>query len=264
MIHIENLQFSYSKKKEVFKSLNLDIETGGITGILGANGVGKTTLLKLMTGQMFQQGGSINVLGEKPQDRLPRFLENVYYVPDEIFFPPMKGDRFVKLYSQFYPKFDKECFDRLAEEFEVSTSDKLNKMSLGQKKKFIISFALATKCQLLVFDEPTNGMDIPAKNVFRKVTASLLNDNQLMLISTHQVADIKNLIDRIVLIDKGEVKLNDTTWNISQKYAFVTTDTDEGAIYAEEAPGGYRAVVQANGQQTEIDLELLFNARKNL
>ena len=264
MIHVQDLNFSYSKKKTVFNGMNLDIDGGGIVGILGPNGAGKTTLLKLLTGLMFPKQGTMKVLGDTPGDRLPRFLEEIYYVPDEFMIPAMKGSRFAELYKPFYPRFDEDRFNNLLTDFEVDGSEKLNKMSLGQKKKFMVAFALSTNCRLLVFDEPTNGMDIPAKNVFRKVTASCLNDNQLMLISTHQVADISRLIDRVVIVDKGEILLNDTTWDICQKYAFVTTGKPEGAFYAEEAPGGYRAVVPANGEQTEIDLELLFNARKNL
>ena len=264
MIHVENLTFSYSKKKTVFNGLNLDIPTGGIAGILGPNGAGKTTLLKLLTGLMFPKSGTINVMGDTPGDRLPRFLEELYYVPDEFMIPAIRGKRFAELYKPFYPRFDSAQFDRLLTDFEVETDEKLNKMSLGQKKKFMVAFALATNCRLLVFDEPTNGMDIPAKNVFRKVAAGSLHDDQLMLISTHQVADISRLIDRVLIIDRGQVLLNSTTWDISQRYAFVTTGSAAGALYAEEAPGGFRAVVPANGEQTEIDLELLFNARKNL
>ena len=264
MIHIKDLNFSYSKKKSVFRNLNIDIDGGGITGILGPNGAGKTTLLKLLTGLMFPQSGTIKVLGDTPGDRLPRFLEELYYVPDEFMLPAMKGSRFAELYKPFYPRFDEVRFGQLLEDFEVDATEKLNKMSLGQKKKFMVAFALATNCRLLVFDEPTNGMDITAKNNFRKIVAGSLRDDQLVLISTHQVADISRLIDRVVIVDRGVVLLNDTTWNISQRYAFVTTPTPDGAIYAEEAPGGYRAIVPANGQQTDIDLELLFFARKNL
>ena len=264
MIHVKDLNFSYSKKKTVFNGMNLDIDGGGIVGILGPNGAGKTTLLKLLTGLMFPKQGTIKVLGDTPGDRLPRFLEELYYVPDEFMIPAIKGSRFAELYKPFYPRFDSAQFDRLLTDFEVETDEKLNKMSLGQKKKFMVAFALATNCRLLVFDEPTNGMDIPAKNVFRKVAAGSLRDDQLMLISTHQVADISRLIDRVLIIDRGQVLLNSTTWDISQRYAFVTTGSAAGALYAEEAPGGFRAVVPANEEQTEIDLELLFNARKNL
>lgn len=265
MIHVENLTFSYSKKKTVFNGLNLDIPTGGIAGILGPNGAGKTTLLKLLTGLMFPKAGTINVMGDTPGDRLPRFLEELYFVPDELMIPGISGKRFAELYNPFYPRFDSAQFDRLLTDFEVQPGDKLNKMSLGQKKKFMVAFALATNCRLLVFDEPTNGMDLDAKKYFKKAITSMTTEEQLVLISTHQVADINTVIDRVVILDEGNIMLNKTIWNISQEYAFVTTAAKpNGAIYAEEAPGGFRAVVPASGEQTEIDLELLFFARKNL
>ena len=265
MIKIDNLMFSYSKKKALFDNLNLEIDGGGIVGLLGLNGAGKTTLIKLLCGFMFPKSGTIDILGFTPSKRYADFYANIYYIPDELNLPSLSGLKFVELYKPFYKDFDQAKFDRLVQNFEIDVTAKLSRMSLGQKKKFIVSFALATNSRIMFFDEPTNGLVIPAKKYFKKAIVSETTEQQLILISTHQVADINNIIDRVVILDDGRVVLNKTLWDITQQYAFVTTDSPQGAgaIYAEEAAGGYRAVVPANGQQTEVDLELLFSALTN-
>ena len=172
----------------------------------------------------------------------------------------MSAQSFLNTYKPFYKDFDQDRFDRMMQNFNMDNNMKLRNMSLGQKKKFFLSLALSTNCKVILLDEPTNGLDIPAKKYFKKAITSETSENQLVLISTHQVADINNVIDRVVLLNNGQITLNKTLWDISQQYAFVTTDKPDGAIYAEEAAGGYRAMVAANGVQTDIDLELLFTA----
>jgi ABC-2 type transport system ATP-binding protein len=136
------------------------------------------------------------------------------------------------------------------------------KLSLGQKKKSIIAFALSTRCRLLVLDEPTNGLDIPSKGLFWKILASSLDDNQLVIISTHQVKDVENLIDKILILDNGQVIFQQTMQEIAGKVCFVNGNTEDArdAIYSEAVPGGYRMMMPNGYAETEIDIEILFNA----
>ena len=217
MIHVENLTFSYSKKKTVFNGLNLDIPTGGIAGILGPNGAGKTTLLKLLTGLMFPKAGTISVMGDTPGDRLPRFLEELYYVPDEFMIPAIRGKRFAELYKPFYPRFDSAQFDRLLTDFEVETDEKLNKMSLGQKKKFMVAFALATNCRLLVFDEPTNGLDVITARVVTDFLKELRDRGKTVIVSTHIFSLVEKICDRAGIIIDGEMILCDSIANLTKE-----------------------------------------------
>jgi ABC-2 type transport system ATP-binding protein len=152
--------------------------------------------------------------------------------------------------------------DRLLEEFELPIGNNLQRLSLGQKKKFLIAFALSTRCRLLVLDEPTNGLDIPSKSLFRKVLAGSLDENQLVIISTHQVKDVENLIDTIIILDNGKVIFQQTMEEISNKVCFINGSSDDTkeAIYSEAVPGGYRLMTQKIDEETEIDIELLFNA----
>ncbi len=264
MIHIKNLNFNYSKKQQpLFNELDCDLHAGSIVGLLGKNGAGKTTLLKLMIGLLFPSNGQVKVNGYVPENRQPSFLEDIFFVSEEFYIPGISIKHFVRANSGFYPRFDKELLDKLISDFELPETTSLQKLSYGQKKKFLISFALATKCRLLVLDEPTNGLDIPSKSIFRKVMAGSLDEDQLVIISTHQVKDVENLIDRILMLDKGKFIMQKDLFDISSKLNFSTTSAvdSEEVLYSEMIPGGYRVITpQLNGHSSSVDIELLFNA----
>ncbi len=265
MIQINDLDFTYSRQKGLFNGLSLHLEPGSITGLLGKNGAGKTTLLKLMTGLLHSNSGVISILGHDPKNREVSMLNDVFLVPEEFYFPSISIQEYVKAFAPFYPRFDQALFVRILEEFELMAENNLQKHSHGQKKKFLIAFALSTRCRLLVLDEPTNGLDIPSKSLFRKILAGSLDEDQLVIISTHQVKDVENLIDKILILDDGKMIFHQTIAEISQKVCFVSgASTDmEGAIYGEAVPGGYRMIVQKDHAETEVDIELLFNAVTN-
>jgi len=260
-IKINNLTYAYPKQAPIYKNLSLELAEGSITGLLGKNGAGKTTLLKLMSGLMRPQEGSISANGITPGRRLPELLEDIYFVPEEFFFPTVTMHDYVKAHRIFYPKFDNEAMYKTLAEFDLDPDKKLTKISHGQKKKFIISFALATNCSLLILDEPTNGLDIPSKALFRKILAGSLSDNQLVVISTHQVKDVENLIDTLVMVDKGEIAFKATVEELVSQYQFVSgTGNNEGALYSEPVPGGYKSILPRTESYSELDIELLFNA----
>ncbi len=265
MVHIENLSFSYSKKEKLYEDLNLDLKKGSIVGLLGKNGAGKSTLLRLMGGLLNPESGNLKIMNHEPAKRKPAFLQDVFFVPEELSIPGITIKNYIKALSPLYPNFDNGKMENLLSEFELSATQNLKQMSYGQKKKFIIAFALATNCQLLIMDEPTNGLDIPSKSLFRKVLAGALSDEQLVIISTHQVKDVENLIDRIILIDNGKFIFNNDLINISDNYSFCTISELNGDqyLYKEVAPGGYKVIKPYNANNTPIDIELLFNAITN-
>lgn len=266
MITIKNLDFTYSKKQnQLFRDLNCHLEAGSIAGLLGKNGSGKTTLLKLMVGLLFPTDGDVEVNGFEPGTRKPSFLSDLYFVSEEFYVPAISVSEYVKANSIFYPKFNHDLFLKLIGDFELPNEGNLQKFSYGQKKKFIISFALATKSRLLVLDEPTNGLDIPSKGIFRKVLAGSLSEDQLVIISTHQVKDVENLIDRILLLEDGKFIMQKDLYEISSKLNFTFSSTQDGGeiLYSEIIPGGYKVITpQANGE-SPVDIELLFNAITN-
>ena len=264
MIELKNMSFGYNSKKLLYKNLSLSLQTGKIYGLLGRNGAGKSTLLKNMIGLLFPLSGSINVNGFTPKKRLPSFLQTIYFIPEEVYVPSLTIDRYVSLFAPFYPKFSKAQFISHLEQLQVKTDDKLNTLSFGQQKKFVIAFGMACNTQVLLLDEPTNGLDIPSKKLFRKLIAAEMNDDRIIFISTHQIRDLDNLIDQVVIVDEGELLLNETVASISEKLLFVTVDEIDGAdevLYSEESLKGI-SIVTANKKtaETKVNLEHLFNA----
>lgn len=264
MIHIQNLTFRYKKQEALFTDLSFQQANGSIVGLLGKNGAGKSTLLQLISGLLRPQMGELSINGFKPFDRLPDFLADIYMVSEEFSFPSITIGLCIKATAPLYPKFDYKKMHHILQEFELDTKKNLNKLSHGQRKKFLIAFALSTNCSLLILDEPTNGLDIPSKSLFRKILVSSVSEEQLVLISTHQVKDIETIIDTIVVLDQGKIVYNETVLNISQQWQFKTVASLSGfemPVYQEKCLGGYRIITPANTtEETEIDIELLFNA----
>jgi ABC-2 type transport system ATP-binding protein len=267
MVTINELKFSYSKKQQpLFQDLTCELRPGSIVGLLGKNGAGKTSLLKLMIGLLRPTDGSVRVMGHQPSEREPSLLRDIYFLPEEFYQPGISIRNYVKANSGFYPRFDTELLHRLIGDFELPENKRLNQLSYGQKKKFLISFALSTKCRLLVLDEPTNGLDIPSKGIFRRVMAGSLDDDQLVIISTHQVRDVENLIDRVLMLENGRFIMQKNIYEISSKLHFATTsspDDDENILYREAVPGGYKVITPQTNGESSVDIELLFNAISN-
>jgi len=264
MINLQNIQFGYRRKQPLFDDLNLQIPAGNIYGLLGRNGAGKTSLLKLMSGLLFPKAGSIEVLGHTPKDRLPAFLSDIYFIPEELHIPNMSITTYEKLYAPFYPKFDSGQFHQYLQDFELSPDKKLTGLSYGQKKKVITGFGLATNSRLLILDEPTNGLDIPSKSLFQKLLAGAINNDRTFIISTHQVRDMGSLMDPIIILDNGKIIFQQALEAITQRLTFELSHSlaePEDALYSERVPGGHLAIYENKmGEETDVDIEVLFNA----
>jgi ABC-2 type transport system ATP-binding protein len=261
MITLKELSFSYSRKKEVLDRINLEVGSGHICGLLGKNGEGKTTLLNLLSGQIFPDQGSCLVLEEIPSERNTRFLQQIFLLPEEISMPEVTAIEYIKMYAAFYPTFRDDICKACVESFEINLSDRLSKMSQGQRKKVAITLALAAHTPLLLMDEPTNGLDIPSKATFRRLVASLIDDNQTVIISTHQVRDLESLIDTVLILDQRQILLNKTLNEIGEKLYFGPLLPEEKALYSEPTSQGTIGVTARDGkEETAVSLELLFNA----
>lgn len=267
MIQLEHLSFSYDSKRPLFDQLHLDLPSGNIYGLLGKNGAGKSTLLKLIAGLLFPERGEVAVVGFRPKDRNPRFLREIYFITEEIYLPALTKDQYVRLYSPFYPRFDHRLFEAYIREFKLPTEQKLTSLSFGQKKKFLLSFGLATDCKLLILDEPTNGLDIPSKSQFRKVLANAIHENRTFIISTHQVRDMENLIDPIIILDEGQVVFCQGYEEVSKKLSISKQSelvNKDKVLYYEPCLGGYTVVRENTSmEESKINLETLFNAVVN-
>ncbi len=261
MIEIKDLAFSYGKVP-VLKSINTRLEEGRIYGLLGENGVGKTTLLTLLCGLKKVCGGRIITDGEDPFDRTPSLLEKQYYLPDEVPSLPFKAGEFAKTQGQFWPEYDHSKFLQIMDEFENDPAKKMSQMSAGQLKKTFISFALASGTKYLFMDEPTNGLDIPSKTQFRGAIMKYTREDSTIVISTHQVRDLENIIDPVIILDRQDVLLNASIEEITEKLYFDYGSTlHEGSLFSEQLPGGFIQVrLNESGEDSKVNIEALFNA----
>lgn len=261
MIEIKDLAFSYGKTP-ILKSITTTLEEGRIYGLLGENGVGKTTLLTLLCGLKKVCSGSITTDGENPFDRTPTLLQNQFYLPDEVLPVAMKAECFAKERGAFWPDYDHSKFHEIMKEFENDPAKKMNQMSAGQLKKTYISLALACGCKYIFMDEPTNGLDIPSKTQFRSAIMKYTSDDSTIVISTHQVRDLENIIDPIIILDRQDVLLNATVEEITSKLYFdYGTQLHPESLYSEQLPGGFIQVYpNTTGEDSKINVEALFNA----
>ena len=267
MITIDNLAFSYGNKP-VLNNISLRLETGKIYGLLGENGVGKTTLLTLICGLKKAQSGSIDCDGIDPYSRNPEFLAQVFYLPDEVAPVPSTAISWAKSLGPFWPNFKLENFSAAMKDFEMDETMKMHKMSAGQLKKTYISFALACGTSYILMDEPTNGLDIPSKSLFRRVIARHMTPDRTLIISTHQVHDVESLLDHVVILDHSEVLLDASISDICQHYRFEQRPTnadDSDVVYAEPNLQGCAVIAhrEEGMAETPVDLELLFDGAIN-
>ena len=265
MVNVQNVTFSYTKRAELLSNLSLALETGRIHGLLGKNGEGKSTLLKLISGLDFPKSGSIETMGFNPIKRNPDMLQEIFFLPEELPQLTLSIANYENVYAPFYPNFSTEQFNAYLKEFDITDKTlKLNKLSHGQKKKVFIAFGLATNTKLLLMDEPTNGLDIPSKGQFRRMVASAIDENRCLIISTHQVHDLDSLIDSIIVMEKHEIVFNQPIENITKKLFFRVADRnekDENVIYSEDTLRGlYQVCENTTGEESKLDIELLFNA----
>ena len=264
MLKVEDMAFSYRRNEYLLNKVNFEITPGGVYGLLGKNGSGKSTLLYLMTGLMFPQIGNITINGIAARKRAPEVLRNLYLLPEEFDLPEVSAEVYVKNNALFYPNFSQQQFDDFLQIFELPDVKRLSQYSMGQKKKFIVSFALATNVPLLFMDEPTNGMDIPSKSQFRKAIALGMSDERSIIISTHQVRDLESMIDRVLLLHDNTMVLNESVMEIARKLEFIHTaskDDLQGCIYSTFTPDGFVGVrPNINNVDTTVDMETLFNA----
>jgi ABC-2 type transport system ATP-binding protein len=263
MVELENIHFGYKKSKPLFKNLSLKLAPGSIYGLLGKNGAGKSSLLKHICGLLYPVQGTTKVNGYDATDRRPAMLQDIYLIPEEFELPSISLQDYVKLNSVFYHNFSHDQLKNYLVEFELTEDVKLSGMSYGQKKKFLIAFGLATNAKVLILDEPTNGLDIPSKSKFRKIMISALEEDKIFIISTHQVRDLDNLIDTIIILENGEIIFNRNTAEISEKLGFesdLSGISSSEILYEEEIKGKRAGIVRNfSGEETRLDLELLFN-----
>lgn len=278
MIEVNNISFRYGSSKgfsfrrmesvameNIFEDFSLRLSENNIYGLLGKNGTGKSTLLYLIAGLLRPQQGTVTFDGVETLRRRPGVLREMFIVPEEFDLPPVSLDAYVKMNAPFYPRFSREVLDSCLRDFDLPLSLRLGELSMGQKKKVYMSFALATGTRLLLMDEPTNGLDIPSKSQFRRVVANNMGDDRIVIISTHQVHDVEQLLDHIIMISRSNLLLDASVADLCSKYSFELRQPGQMAddvLYAEPSLQGNSVIARRRegAPETQLNLELLFNA----
>ena len=265
MIEVQNISFNYAgQKARVFDDFSLTLKEDNIYGLLGKNGTGKSTLLYLIAGLLRPRKGSVCCDGIATYKRLPETLQEIFIVPEEFDLPQMSLAQYVKINRPFYPLFSTDVLENCLKDFELTMDVNLGALSMGQKKKVFMAFALATNTKLLLMDEPTNGLDIPSKSQFRKVIAQNMNGDRTLIISTHQVHDVESLLDHILILSPQRLLLDASVAEITEKYVFEYRAPQEmdDVLYSEPSLQGNAVIAprKADSPETQVNLELLFNA----
>ena len=276
MIQFSDITFSYAgSDKTIFNDFNLSFQPGRIYGLLGPNGTGKTTLLYICMGLLQVEKGKVIIDGRYVAKREHVLLKELFIVPEEFELPEMTLHEYVETFRPFYPHFSDDILHRCLDEFELPIDLHINRLSMGQKKKVLMAFALACGTKYLLMDEPTNGLDIPSKKQFRKVIATNMNDERTIIISTHQVHDIEQLLDHVIIIgnqkpnDSSSVLCDSALPNLTAKYSFTyepqSPTPSSSCLYSERTAQGYATISirQQDEEETPLNLELLYNAVQN-
>ncbi len=266
MIKIENITFGYPKRPvPIYEHFSLDIAAGGVYGLLGPNGAGKSTLLYIIAGLLNCAEGRVTYRGINTRLRLPSVMSDIFLIPEEFTLPAISIRRYAEVTSPMYPHFSFDDMYANLNRFGIDCDTPMGTMSMGQRKKAFIAFALACNTSLLLMDEPTNGLDIPGKAQFRSVIASAMNDERTIIISTHQVRDIDRMLDHIIIIDeKGHIRLDASTYDITSQWTFGTTSDPsvvKEAVYVRPSIGGFSVILPLKDDEdasSDVDIEMLF------
>ena len=265
MMNVNQVSFGYGRKKaKVLDGFSMNLEKGSVYGLLGKNGTGKSTLLYLMAGLLRPQSGQILYKGVEVTKRYPETLQDMFLVPEEFALPNVSLKQYVQLNAPFYPHFSDELLKACLRDFDMNEDIHLGELSMGQKKKAFMCFALATNTSLLLMDEPSNGLDIPSKSQFRKVIASGMTDDKAVVISTHQVRDIDSLLDHVLIMDGSRLLLNESVASICDRLYFAEQGMNEptdDALYVQPSVQGNSVILpNTYHEDSKLNLEVLFNA----
>ena len=221
--------------------------------------------LQLLMGLLRPSEGRILVDGFDMRRRQRKALQQMYIVPEEFALPQMRFADYVAAYRPFYPAFSDDILRRCMEEFHLPLDVRVDQLSMGDKKKVLMSFALATNVRYLLMDEPTNGLDVPSKKQFRKVVATTMTEERTLIIATHQLHDVESLLDHVLILQRSQLLLNESVEALCEKYTFDVRSNEaltDDVLYTERTPQGNATLSlrQPDDEETQLNLELLFNA----
>ena len=204
LLEINNLNKSFDNK-EILKDINLSIQNGKIIGLLGKNGVGKTTLIKLINDLLTPTSGEILINGQKIGVETKKVIS---YLPERTYLnKQMKVSEVISYFEDFYDNFDSEKAKKLLKDLDLDINQKLTKMSKGMQEKVQLVLVMSRNADLYVLDEPLGGVDPATRDYILDTILSNFNENASVIISTHLISDIEKILDEVIFIDKGQIVL---------------------------------------------------------
>ncbi len=267
MISFNQIGFRYRLGSQVFRDFSLTLSPGHVYGVLGENGVGKSTLMKLASGVLIPTAGSVTIDGREASLREESSMAKIIYLPEEFSLPALTLDEFRAVTAPFYPSFSDESFEECCRVLDVVRDRRLDKLSMGQRKRAYLAFAFATGAQWLLLDEPTNGLDVAAKEAFRRLVARYADEGRSVVISTHSVREIESLIDHLIILDRRGIVLDASMCEIGRRLRFGRISADEQSKRYEEPlfsestlAGTSGVVVNTTDEESPVDIEMLFMA----
>ncbi|MEG0276314.1 MAG: ABC transporter ATP-binding protein [Coprobacillus sp.] len=218
MIEIKNVSKEY-KHVKALNDVSFQFETGKIYGLLGRNGAGKSTLLKIISNRIFASEGHVYVDGENAQENI-KIRDKLYCMTEENLYPNLKVKDIFKWTDEFYDNFDIEKAYDYAGKFELDTQKKMNSLSTGYRSICKLVIALSFNMPYIIFDEPVLGLDANHRELFYKLLLQTYDEDKTIIIATHLIEEVANLIEDVVIIDKGQILLQDSVERImSQGYS---------------------------------------------
>lgn len=205
LLECKNLCKSFDDK-EILKDINLTVESGRIVGLLGRNGQGKSTLIKLVNDLLTPTSGEVLINGKAPDIESKRIIS---YLPERTYLDKdMSVDEVINFFSEFYDDFNKQKAYKLLEDLELDVNQRLKRMSKGMQEKVQLIMVMSREAQLYILDEPLGGVDPATRDYILDTILSNFSEGASVIISTHLIADIERILDDVIFIDKGKIVLS--------------------------------------------------------
>lgn len=259
-IHCENILLKRDQLT-ILNEISVSFTPGKIYGLFGPNGAGKTSLLKVLSGLMFQEEGCVEYKLNTVVNRQLEFLKECVFFTEDFLLASETLFDFRFVHSPFYKDFELEAFNRYLNLFGLQESTKVKELSLGQKKKAFLAFCLATNAKLMIFDEPTNGLDSVTRDIFKGILAELVSPDRTIICASHQINELESALDHAIILDRGKKIIDSSLDDIQSNFSLLRNDEEvPEALYSEKNLFGNMCLVAADKSESYVPLDLFYKA----
>lgn len=223
-IEVKNLNFSHKNLK--LSDVNFEVRKGYVTGFIGANGAGKTTIIRIIMGLLKEQSGDLKILGEYLSENPVDIKNKIGFVYSELYMYEKWNIKTIeKVISKYYKQWDHEIFEGYIKEFKLPYKQKIKQFSTGMKMKLSLAIALSHHAELYILDEPTAGLDPVVRNeVLEILQRELIDEEKTIFFSTHIISDLEKIADYIVYLKNGSIVINESVEDLTDGYRIIKGD----------------------------------------